>query len=336
MQALNNYEINGLCRTFYTYMMEKKFDTLRSEILLKYSIDFLLNTKNKGLISLILQYGISTNNKEIIDKIFPYVSMKRDYLNYIVYNKENKELCLKVFQEKIMVDTILSKDIEFLIENNLYFLIKLLDGKFIKIDYEGSISTDFTPKKYFFENSIKYFSEIIKDQEKNIIDKFMAVIEEGKYKYIIDAGNILYSRNGQICDYSVIDLQFVINKFPNSLIIIHRKHLNNHKIKNLVKDKLFFSTPYLINDDIFILAAYLFNNQNLFNNSCKIISNDCFKDHTIKYEDWRNHLLDDIIKYENKNGHIIFEDEINYSNCIQVFNDEIYIPGPKGFIRIWF
>lgn len=329
MQALSNYEINGLCRTFYTYMMEKKFDILRSEILLKYNIEFLLNTKNKGLISLILQYGISTNNKEIIDKILPFVSMKRDYLNYIVYNKENKELCLDIFKNKIMTDTILSKDIEFLIENNLYFLIKLLDGTFIRMDYEGSISTEFTPKKYPFENSIKYFLEIIKDQDKNIIDKFMTVVKDKNYKYIIDAGNILYSRNGQFGDYSIIDLQFVINKFPNSLIIIHRKHLNNIKIKNLVKDKLFFSTPYLINDDIFILAAFLFNN-------CKIISNDYFKDHTIKYEDWRNHLSDDIIKYENKNGHIIFDDEINYSNCIQVFNDEIYIPGPKGFVRLWF
>jgi hypothetical protein len=122
-------------------------------------------------------------------------------------------------------------------------------------------------------------------------------------------------------------MENVINKFNNNLIIIHTNHLKNEKIMKILKNKIYFATPKGFNDDIFIIMAYLYNNS-------KIISNDNYKDHTIDNYYFRNYLNDDLIKYSNKEGFFVFEEEINYSHCIQIIDDKIYIPGKKGFIKI--
>jgi hypothetical protein len=330
MEKLSNYEINGLCRNFYNYLNSKKFDNLETEIINKYGVDFLSETKNKSLISLILQYGICKDDKEIINKIFPFLSMTRDYLHYINYYKSDKLICQEIFIKFIKPELILPKDIEYLIENNLGYLIKNLDGKFISIDSEGSIPSEITLKKYDFVDKNNYIRNISSEIDEKVISKFYEIIKKD-YKYIIDAGNILHSRNLEICKYSSNDLETVIKNYPESLIIIHRKHLNNNKIKikDVIKDKNYFATPYSFNDDIFILLANLYK-------PSKIITNDFYKDHTIDCV-LRNYLFDDIIKYKNKNGFFTFDEEIKYSRCIQNHNDNIYIPcsNNKGFLKVW-
>ena len=331
MERLNNYQINGLCRTFHEYLCREKLDNLNDEIITKYGLDTLLQTKNKGLISLILQYSIITNNKNILDYIFPLISMKRDYFNIIIYNRDNKVYCDEIFKKYIPYDSIIAKDIEFMIENNITYLIKNLDGQFIKLDHVGLPVSKFNInfKKYNFNKSNIYYEDFLCKLDGRIISQFNKVIKNKNYEYIIDAGNILFSRNGIITDKSIDDLNFVINKNKNknNLIIIHCKHLKNKKIKEILTNKLYFATPYNFNDDIFIIIAYLYN-------QCKIITNDNFKDHTIENNDFRNFIFDDLIKYTNKNNIISFDEELTYNRCIQVIEDKIYIPTNIGFIDI--
>ena len=329
MERLNNYQINGLCRTFHEYLCREKLDNLNEEIINKYGISYLSQTKKKGLISLILQYSIMINNKEMIDYLFPVLSMNRDYFNFIIYNKNNKAYCEEIFNKYIQYNLIIAKDIDLMIENNITFLIKNLDGHFIKLDCVGIPASNFNIKfrKYNFNKSNIYYEDFLRKLDGRIISQFNKVIKNKNYDYIIDAGNILYSRCGFINDKSIDDLNFVINKNKNNLTIIHCKHLKNERIKEILKNKLYFATPYNFNDDIFIIIAYLYNR-------CKIITNDNFKDHTIENNDFRNFIFDDLIKYTNKNDTITFEEELTYTRCIQVIDDIIYIPTINGFISI--
>lgn len=314
--------VNYLCRQFHTLLNEKKFEDINNQIISKYDFNYLTSLENNSLISLLLQYGIYSNNEDIINKVLPYISRRRDYFHYIMYNKENVNLCRELFLKNISFDSILPKDIEFLINNDLKYLVKLLDGRFIKMDTVGKLYPEVDFKRYKFEESKKYFDSIA---SKVLINNFMDTIIDKNYNYIIDAGNILFSRNGELTDFSVIDLNYVINKFSNSLIIIHSKHLKNNKIKKILSDKLFFATPYKYNDDIFTIMAYLYNN-------CKIITNDTFKDHTIENNNFRNFIFDDLIKYSNYNGVITFDIEYSYTRCIQVINEKIYVPANYGFL----
>ena len=323
MAVLSNYQINGMCRTFHEYLEKKKFDVLDTEIIQKYGLEFLTKTKNRSLISLILKYGINTDNYKIISTIFPSLTMKRDYLNLIVYyneNRENIDIDIdEIFKKYIPFDSILPEDIEYLIENNLGYLIKYLDGKFIQLNHNLYFPDHITYKKYPFVNSMKYFIELSTKINPNEFDKFNDVIKTNNYKYIIDAGNIIHSRNGMFTEESILDLQTVVNNFKDSLIIIHKMHLKNARIMEFIADKLYYPTPYKCNDDIFIILAYLANN-------CKIISNDNYKDHTIDNTEMRNFIFDDLVKFKNINGNFTFEKELEYSRCIQVIEENVYIP----------
>ena len=317
--------INTICRKFHNYLNSNNYDLIENEILSLYSIDKLIEMNNKGLISLLFQYYIYIKNNDIINKIKPYLSMKRDYLILINYIKKDELECLNIFKNKIDFDSILSKDIDFIIDNNLTFLLKSLDGKFIKIE-KDYIQLNYNLKQYYLSDPhlyINLFKKNIKEKEYNNFIKIL----NNNYKYIIDGGNILHSRNGTINDFSSIDLEKVINKYEDSLTIIHSKHLKNDKIKKILSNKLYYATPYRHNDDIFIILAYL-------NNHAKIITNDNFKDHTINNNDFRNYLIDNLIKYTHVHNEIIFNKELSYSNCIQIINDNIYIPCNNGFINV--
>jgi len=327
MELANKYDINNICRTFYTYLTEKNFDNINTNILNKYGIGYLSSLGNNSIISLIFQFGIDTDNKEIITKIFPFISRRRDYFHFLVFIKTDKVLCEKIFCNNIKIDTIIPKDIEFLIENGLTFLIKCLNGLFIKISSPGEMYPEIKFSKFESKFSKVYFDKIASTvDDKNMI-RFLNTIMWEKYNYIIDAGNILFSRNGNLNDASISDLEYVSKNFQDSLIVIHSKHLKNEKIKNILKNKIYFATTHGYNDDIFIIMAYLYKN-------CKIITNDNYKDHTIDNNDFRNFISNDLIKYTNNLGIFEFEEEINYTYCILIINYKIYIPANNGFIRI--
>ena len=231
--------INSLCRQFYNYLSEENFDVIQEDIIAKYKLETLIDTKNKGLISLIFQYGIIVDNTEIIESIKPYLSMKRDFLHLIIYNKQDTINCINIFKKNINLELFLQKDIEFLIENELYFLLPCLEGMFIKLDIEGSDIYNSKLKKFTLQNTMKYITIFSKKINSKIFKIFNDVISNN-YDYIIDAGNILFSQTGQICSHSIEDLKTVIATYPNSLIIIHKRHLKNKKILEVIKGKLYY------------------------------------------------------------------------------------------------
>lgn len=296
------------------------------KIIDEYTLPTLVNTKNKGLISLILQYGIIIDNTEIIELIKPYLSMTRDFLHLIVYNREDVEKCRDIFKN-INLELFLQKDVEFLIENKLYFLLPYLEEMYIKLDMEGSDIYNSKLKKYSLENPDKYVPIFSKGIDNKILKQFNDVISKN-YDTIIDAGNILFSQIGQIGSQSIEDLKNVIDIYPNSLIIIHKRHLKDKKIVEVIQGKLFYATPPNMDDDLFIILAYLKNQVN-------IITNDNFKDHTIDDDYLRYHINDILIKYTNNNGKFTFKPICKYTECIQVIDDCVYIPSSKnGFIEI--
>jgi hypothetical protein len=315
--------VKVLPRLFYNCLLEENFNGIQ-EIINEYTLATLVNTKNKGLISLILQYGIIINNTEIIDLIIPYLSMTRDFLHLIVYNREDVEKCRDIFKN-INLELFLQKDIEFLIENKLYFLLPCLEGMFLKLDMEGSDIYNSKLKKYSLENPDKYVPIFSKGIDNKILKQFNDVISKN-YDTIIDAGNILHSQKGQIGSHSIEDLKTVIETYPNSLIIIHKRHLKDKKIVEVIQGKLFYATPPKIDDDLFIILAYLKNQVN-------IITNDNFSDHTIDNNYLRFHINDILIKYTNNNGKFTFNTICNYTECIQVIDDCVYIPSKNGFIE---
>ena len=317
--------INSLCRQFYNYLSEENFDVIQEDIIAKYKLETLIDTKNKGLISLIFQYGIIVDNTEIIESIKPYLSMKRDFLHLIVYNKQDTINCIDIFKKNINLELFLQKDIEFLIENELYFLLPCLEGMFIKLDIEGSDIYNSKLKKFTLQNTMKYITIFSKKINSKIFKIFNDVISNN-YDYIIDAGNILFSQTGQIGSHSIEDLKTVIATYPNSLIIIHKRHLKDKKILEVIQGKLYYATPPNMDDDLFIILAYLKNQVN-------IITNDNFKDHTINNNYLRFHINDILIKYTNENGKFTFNPICKYTECIQVIDDCIYIPSKNGFIE---
>ena len=314
-----------LPRQFHDYLVDKNFDCIQ-EIIDKYTLEILVDTKNKGLISLILQYGIIIDNTEIIELIKPYLSMTRDFLHLIVYNKEDVEKCSDIFKN-INLELFLQKDVEFLIENKLYFLLPCLEGMFLKLDIEGSCIYNSKLKKYPLKNPDKYVPIFSKGINNKILKQFNDVISKN-YNYIIDAGNILFSQTGQIGAHSIEDLKTVVAAYPDSLIIIHKRHLDNEKILEIIEGNiyLYYATPPKIDDDMFIILAYLKNQVN-------IITNDNFSDHTIDNNYLRFHINDILIKYTNNNGKFTFNSICEYTKCIQVIDDCVYIPSKNGFIE---
>jgi len=285
----------------------------------------ILETKNKGLITCLLRYGIRTKNMEIIKFITPKLSMKRDYFELMIYYN-NKIKNIQLFKNHINTNLIISEDIKFMIDNNMTYLFQYLEGKFIKLDYDGyfpDIENYDQLKKFNFSKCEEYFEiiskKINKTDKHNLINTLVK-----PYNVIIDAGNVLHSRNGNI---NVDDLNTVIKCFNNPLVIIHKRHIENSVIRNMLKECNHFITPVNFNDDLFILLAYLKHN-------CKIITNDKYSDHTFDDNDFRLFVIDDTINYKNNNGTIQFEKTYPFSNCIQVIGSKVYIPAKNGFINV--
>jgi len=315
--ALTKNLTNQLSREFHVNLTNNNFDFIKNDIIDKYK-DLLENTDNKGLITSILRYGIKTKNDKIINSVVNKLSMKRDFYDLMLYYN-NESLSIMLFKNHFNIDLILTEDIDFMIKNNLHFLLQFLDGKFIQVSGENTLLKFDNLKKYKLTNCDKYFTTISDKINKEYINSFLIALEK-PYDCIIDAGNVLHSRNGEV---NFQDLETVIKNFENPLIIIHKRH----KLKNMLKNYNYFETPYNVNDDLFILLAYLKNN-------CKIITNDKYSDHTFESNDFRFHVMDDIINYTNKAGTITFNEVKPYSKCIQIISSTIYLPTKDGFIAI--
>lgn len=267
-------------------------------------IDELINTidiehiNDNGILSNILLYFIKNKDIRIniiINNITNYKLMKRDYLalcNYFYFsnNKYSQDIFIKYILTNKNIQ-LLSKDIDYLINNNLIKLLILLNGIYIKTTintlplYNPTINT-------IIDNSIL---ETIKNNicinfKKTELQEFNNYLSTINYEYILDGCNIIL-HTGKILKKNIQNL-YRIARSVNSIIIIHKRHIKKHPEIKIELDKLkikYYLTPFNINDDLFIILAFIHNPK------AYIISNDKYRDHIFNY----NQTLFDYNQFKN-------------------------------------
>jgi hypothetical protein len=372
---INNYtlEKNKVNQLAFLLYQTKNNPILINQILSRFSLENLINTKNNGLISNLLIYYISINDVEKIEEIIKLSSiynfnmMKRDYLNLSKYFYPiNINYSIKYFNyilSRVSTNTvILSKDVDFLIKNKMFNIFYLISGLFIEssINLYPLVTGD--EKKLELKMINSTINIAIKEYiEKSISPKYIKQLyqfvknQKNRFDAIIDGGNILHARTGLINPNSLNDLEILINlvkkKIGKPLLVIHCRHLktcpNLINRLNLMKIS-YYLTPYNINDDIFILWFFI-----NYNSIPYIISNDRYRDHIFNFETKKKNY---IIKYNNSQldydfsqfNYILYQQTLNYnlnqlnvdsppkySRCIQHNNDRIYVPHISGkFIEL--
>jgi hypothetical protein len=250
------------------------------------------------------------------------------------------------------------KDINFILNNKLFKLLPYLLELFIEVD--NSNFTLINPININLKKIninlylLTFLINKIETEFNNIILKQITSfhIKLNEIKVIIDAGNILHNRQGNITQQSLIDLEnIIINVITNigtPLIIIHSKHFKTHpELINIFTRTgvIYYKTPYNINDDLFILWFFL-----KYNCEPYIISNDKYRDHIFKFNtltknqsnipnndlnifQFKNIIKQQTLQYNTLVNEI--QKPVNWSFCIQLIDNNIYIPHVSGnFIQI--
>lgn len=264
--------------------------------------------------------------------------MKRDYFSYImVIFNNNMDKSIFFFRLILKKYNLTTKDIDFLINNNMVYLFEMLNNYYLKTSLKSNIkdSSKINLRVIDFDSNLinSICSKLKLNVFKNYYNNLIKKIENKKYNYVLDGGNILFSIKGKnsIKGYKLLFSIMEKLKDKNPLLIIHNKYLKlinkskgiNEIIKRL-KDEFIdniFMTPYRNNDDYYILLSSLKIN-------IPIISNDNFKDH--KYlvcEEMLNNYID---RYVLKYNYLEIDELKTYSNCIQIIDKVIYVPSESG------
>ena len=289
------------------------------------------NITDNGLMSNLIIYFIKKNDYRINILLNNKIKlMKRDYLmlcNY--YYNSNYSNSLKMFNDYIVGKEILSKDIDYLVENKMYKLLALLNGLYIKSTINNEQLYDYNNNNIIDINILDNIKQHIANLiDINTIDSFNEHLTKYHYNRIIDGCNVILYK-GKISKKNLINLYKISNN-KNSLLIIHKRHIKkNPEIKSEL-DRLnikYYLTPFNFNDDLFILLAFL-NNPHAF-----IISNDKFRDHIYNY----NQNLHDYNQFKNylKQHTLSFTYDLieSYNTHLDMIyhdNDEIIVPHTSG------
>jgi hypothetical protein len=315
-------------------------------------------TCERGIITMLLRFAIQQRDDELISTVFHRLTMKRDFFDVMVY-KQNIDYNIHLFTTYIDSALLEPKDIRFIIENNLLYLLNYLDGKFI---YDsGGVKSTFDKsilRRYLLPDCAYYIAKIM---ELNPIVKKNREVEKMhalEYDVIIDGGNILHSRNGipNPTDLESV-LAIVRARRLRPIVIIHQSHTNlrNKKASTYAPrvNELLASVPHIItpahvNDDLFILLAYLMRIDTIQRDgyhpqpsgpTCHIITRDTYTDHMALFKkteknassDFGGHLAHNLVSFTNINGNIQIPALKGYTDCIQVIGSVVYIPlsGPN-------
>jgi hypothetical protein len=252
--------------------------------------------------------------------------MKRDFFELMVY-KGDPVYSAHLFKTHIDVAVLEPKDVRFMIENGLTFLLRHLDGKFLH-DAGGSKSEfdkSSTLRRYSLPNCSHYIEKIMKVVEKNVM-KAVAEDENKKkkshlpldvvkklqktftaYDIIIDGGSVLHSRNGEPIPndlHKMIELLKTRGHSP--LVVIHASHTNVKLNPTYAPDVnkilqqagiTFITTPsgLKLNDDLFILLAYLIRADHAL--ACSIVTRDTYTDHMDTFKNPQKNVSDNFGKY---------------------------------------
>ena len=312
-------------------------------------------TREKGIITMTLRFAIQERDDALIASLLDRLSMKRDFFELMVY-KGDPVYSAHLFEMHIDVAVLEQKDIRFMIENGLTFLLRRLDGKFLHDT--GGTKTEFDKSSilrvYSLQNCTNYIEKIIKVIETNPKNKkqsHVAIVKQlnaiaATYDIIIDGGSVLHSRNGQPNPNDLrkmIDLLKTRGHSP--LVVIHTSHTNVklnptyapdvNKILEQGGGVSAIITPPCLNDDLFILLAYLTRTNRAL--ACSIVTRDTYTDHMDTFKnpqknvsgDFGKYLANDLISFTNDafgRMHVPPTQTKPFSNCIQIVEPYAYIP----------
>jgi len=354
-------EMGQLQKNMNELFQSGRLDEFR--LLLAQNAELIQTTREKGIVTMALRFAILERDDALIVSLFDRLSMKRDYFALMVYNPD-PEYCVHLFTRYIDAALLDSKDIRFMIENRLEFLFRHLDGKFLHdSDSEASSPLSSVPpcdcdlsclSRYTLQGCDYYIQKIVNQMEKNPKNKFqkhVPVLKKLKqiapYDAIIDAANVLLSRNGipNLEDLNTV-LQIVRLNGCNPLVVIHKSRTDKDNqsyyvpgIQNILQEVPHIITPAGMNDDLFILLAYLMRIQQQQQRSrvC-IITRDTYTDHMDTFkkmeknvsDDFGKYLASDLVSFVNTHGQLHLCSSITqpFSHCIQIVEPYAYIPLP--------
>ena len=274
-----------------------------------------LNSKEiKSFISLKLRYFIK-NNINFDQILLNYNLMKRDYWQCIEYYKDDREKAFDLMT--LYIHHIEEYDIDIMIKNKWYYLIKHWDGYPVISSVNKNTDDLIELSKYNFNiENIK--SIYYKKLPKKYHDYFHNKMND--CDILIDGANIAHINKN--FDYShLIELIKKLEDLKHCpKIILHERHI----IKNTFLEKYIIRTPKNYYDDNFLLYG-------LFQYNKMIVSNDLFRDHIINMSCFEKCYINHMTIQYIDNILII----PTYSKCIQVKKDSIYIPCKDGFYKIF-
>jgi len=283
-------------------------------------------TREKGIITMTLRFAIQERDDALIASLIDRLSMKRDFFELMVY-KSDPVYSAQLFEAHIDCAVLEPKDVRFMIENGLTFLLRHLDGKYLHD--AGGTKSEFdkssTLRRYSLQNCGHYIEKIMKVVERNVM-KAIAEDENKKkkshlplevvkklqtifaaYDIIVDGGSVLHSRNGEPNPNDLrkmIDLLKTRGHSP--LVVIHASHTNVKLNPTYAPDVnkilqqngiTFITTPtgLKLNDDLFILLAYLIRTERAL--ACSIVTRDTYTDHMDTFKNSQKNVSDDFGKY---------------------------------------
>jgi len=315
---------------------------------------------DKGLVTLLLRYACLKRDDALIAKLLPRLSMTRDYLLFMAYHVDKREENIRLFTEKINLDKFEQKNVEFIIEKGLLYLLPLLEGRFIKLDIKTElVAGSSIPglRQLYIQNAQYYIDKICnftmdvgtgKDKDKLFViectasqkkdrQKMQVILEANNdYDVIIDGGNLMHVGGGK-------SVQNIINAFieltklgRKPLVILYHKHTKDGAlVAELVKKGVkYIGTPGANDDDIFTLLAFLNNSKK--QKPCHILTNDRYKKwfavykHTLEGQEkqFEGFTTDALLEYRvESNGKVnILTTILPYSHCIQAIDSIVCIP----------
>ena len=352
-EILTKKQLGLFQREMNEALSKKRTDDMRQMV---YGNSALIaTTREKGIITMTLRFAIQEGDDALIASLIGRLSMKRDFFELMVY-KGDPVYSAHLFETHIDVAVLEAKDIRFMIENGLTFLLRHLDGKYLHD--AGGTKTEFdkssTLRRYSLQNCTHYIEKIIKVIETNPKNKkqsHVAIVKQlnaiaATYDIIIDGGSVLHSRNGQPNPNDLrkmIDLLKTRGHSP--LVVIHTSHTNVklnptyapdvNKILEQGGGVSAIITPPCLNDDLFILLAYLTRTDRAL--ACSIVTRDTYTDHMDTFKnpqknvsgDFGKYLANDLISFTNDafgRMHVPPTQTKPFSNCIQIVEPYAYIP----------
>ena len=352
-EILTKKQLGLFQREMNEALSKKRTDEMRQMV---YGNSALIaTTREKGIITMTLRFAIQEGDDALIASLIGRLSMKRDFFELMVY-KGDPVYSAHLFETYIDVAVLEPKDVRFMIENGLTFLLRHLDGKFLHD--AGGTKTEFdkssTLRRYSLQNCTHYIEKIIKVIETNPKNKkqsHIAIVKQlnaiaATYDIIIDGGSVLHSRNGQPNPNDLrkmIDLLKTRGHSP--LVVIHTSHTNVklnptyapdvNKILEQGGGVSAIITPPCLNDDLFILLAYLTRTDRAL--ACSIVTRDTYTDHMDTFKnpqknvsgDFGKYLANDLISFTNDafgRMHVPPTQTKPFSNCIQIVEPYAYIP----------